>query len=71
MEPDIAHNRTDDSIAAKTPFFFHLQSANNHDLVAVQFISLFIDNETTVGIAVIGNPNIRPVFQNSGLNAFK
>ena len=67
METDIAHDRTDDGILFEPAFGLQFHGAEEHDLVAIHFLALFIDSQAAVGIAVVGNPYVGPILENRSL----
>ena len=71
MEADVAHHSSYDRILLQAAFFFQLQRAEQHDLVAVHILPLFIDGQTAVGVAVIGNADIGAAAQHRFLQIFQ
>lgn len=59
----IAHDSADDHILMKTSFFLHLEGIDEHQMVTVHDLSFFIDKETAVCIAVIGDAAVRAKLQ--------
>ena len=58
MQPDITHNSCNEHIIFQLFLFHQFQCANQHHLVTVKSFPLFIYNQTTVCITIVGNTNI-------------
>jgi hypothetical protein len=59
LKPKVGHHRRNNTVARKFARAAHRSSEQSHDLVTVDYLAMFIDNDQSVGIAVKRNANIR------------
>ena len=70
-ESEVAHDRYDDSVLFEFSLFLHVPPDDCHDLIAVYDISLFIDGQEPVRVAVEGKAACSTLRDDSFLQLFK
>src|SRR6185369_6415433 len=55
LEANVAHHRGHDGVSLQAPLALHLPGTHQHDRIAVDNLSAFVDEYRAVSIAVIGN----------------
>ena len=58
MQTNVAHNRGNEHIVMQLAALHKLQSANQHNLVAVHSLAVFVNNQAAVSVAVVSNANM-------------
>ena len=57
-QAEIRHDRNNQSVLGKLALITHMHSQGAHDLVTINEISVAVDREATVRIAIVGNAEI-------------
>ena len=70
METDVTHNGANDHILSQTALFLQMTSAQEHNLVAIKVIAVFIGKEATVSVTIVSNTGVSAVFLNCFAKAF-
>ena len=62
FESEVAHHRGDEGVLAQLPVLLHRDRQYRHDLIPVDDRALRIHREAPVGVPVVGEPEVRTVF---------
>ena len=64
VESGVAHDGRHDGVFLERPLAQHVQSGHGEDVVAVDQIPVLVHEQHPVGVAVVRNSQVRPVFPN-------
>src|SRR5699024_9651034 len=64
------HHRCDDGVGDKLAALFHITAVDIENVVAGNDVAFFIDAQAAVSIAVIREPDIKPLFNHKLLQRF-
>ena len=68
IEPEVAHHRGDQRLLREPAGFQEVDRGNGQDLVAIHQLAVFVAKQNAVGIAVMGDAELRPRFLHDALD---
>ena len=70
-EAEVGHDRADDSILVELAARLHVQRADGHDHIAIDFVAVLVHHQAAVGVAIEGHAGVEAVFAHVGLEGLK
>ena len=61
LEPQVGHHRHHQGVVLQAPGLVHGHRQDAHDLVAVDLLPLGVHGQAAIGVAVMGDAEVRPV----------
>ena len=71
LQPEVAHHGGHQGVVLQDAAFLHVGGHDRHDLVPVHDGALVVNGQAAVGVAVVGDAQVRAVVQHGCLQAFK